>query len=519
MAASREVEYWYNWTGGLNLSRNTQSIPEDQTPEAVNVDFGLRGGITLRGGFRVQATSALLDGGRIIGAADKVYLQANDGSLLTYDGSLTDTTDDVTDDNTERVRMAAFRTFDSTWQDKIYFANGRSGGNIIMQEWNGSALSTLGNAWNNDYLAPTTGNMPLARHIASHNGFMWVADTVESGTRYPARVRFSHEQNVESWAEADWFNVGEPGLDDPITSLVPFGSMLLVFKLSSVWAVYGYDRDTFVLERITNASGTCTCGAIAVNSGVAYWFSTDGQLMAFNGDGVAVLSEPIDYWSQIGKIKHGGAHRLMWSDGRLWLSLEAGSGEAVSKWLFIWNPMVKAFTRYSRDVTDLVHWDRFTQDGDPLFLENGSNDLMRYDTEYETDQVTAGVQTIVGEFRTAWMTAGETATRKRWKRPRVTAASTAGATIKVEVFMDFEDRTPVRTMEFVVETPEDASLWGTMVWGVDDWYSPAEEYYEFERLSSSGSGYAVSYKFSSTDNAGRWWIDGIAVPFRRKQVR
>lgn len=516
MAASREVIYWDSWSGGLNLTRNTQSLPPDQTPECVNMDFGLRGGFTLRGGFQYQAANSLLNGARFIGVSDKVYIQGNDGSLLEYDGALTDTTEEATDNADERVRMAPFRTSNV---DYIYMANGRLAGSIVMRSWDGTTLYTLGNAWNNNYAAPTTGNMPLARHIAAHNGFMWVADTVESAVRYPARVRFSHEQNVESWAEADWFNVGEPGTDDPITGLVPFNDSLLIFKRSSVWAVYGYDKDTFVLEQVAGASGTCTCGAIAVNSGVAYWFSTDGQLMAFNGRGTAVLSEPIDYWAQIGKIKHGGAHRLMWSDGRLWMSLEAGAAETVSRWLFIWDPTIKAFTRYDRVVTDLVHWSKFGADGDPLFLYDGSDELYRYDATYDVDTTAAGNQTILGEFRTAWMTAGETATRKRWKRPRVTAASTDGATIQVEVFLDFEDSVPSRTMEFQVTTPDDATVWDTMVWDTDEWYQPADEYYEFERLSSSGSGYAVSYKFSSTDNSGRWWVDGIAVPFRRKAVR
>ena len=116
------------------------------------------------------------------------------------------------------------------------------------------------------------------------------------------------------------------------------------------------------------------------------------------------------------------------------------------------------------------------------------------------------------------MTAGETATRKRWKRPRVTAAAGATTTIKVEVFLDFDDLSPRRFSEFTINVPSDASLWGTMDWG-DDWYVASDDYYEFERLSSAGSGFSVSFEFSSPDNLGRWWIDSIAVPFRRKSVR
>jgi hypothetical protein len=515
MAASREVEQWDRFNGGLNLTKQTSSLDRTETPDCLNMDFGLRGGFMLRGGFRAQVNNALLVDAKIIGVAElatsKVLIQSAAGDLVSWDGStLADTTANVTD-TTDRVRMTSFN-------DNAYLANGRSGGDIIMQKWTGAARSTLGTAWNNDYLVPTTGNMPLARHIASHAGFVFVADTVESSVRYPTRVRFSHEQFPESWAQADYFDVGAPGVNDPITALVPFADQLLVFKKSSVWRVLGYDRDTFILEQVADATGICTCGSHAVNAGVCYWFSTDGKLMSYNGQGVRALSEKLDWWSELGKIKHGGAHRLMWSDGRLYMSLEAGSGQPVSRWLFVWDPASKSFTRYSPVVSELVHWSKIGADGDPIFLVPGSQDLLRYDRTYESD-LFGGVETrIDGYYRTAWMTAGETATRKRWKRPRVTAAAAAMATIKVEVFLDFDDLSPRRFSQFTIDVPVDASLWGTMEWG-DDWYVAADDYYEFERIGSSGTGFSVSFKFSSPDNLGRWWVDSIAVPFRRKSVK
>jgi hypothetical protein len=516
MAASREVEQWDRFNGGLNLTKQTSSLSPDETPDCLNMDFGLRGGFMLRGGFRTQATDSLLNNARIIGVAEvatpQLLIHSTAGDLLKWDGSsLSDTTFQVSDAS-ERVRMANFN-------DKAYLANGRLSGNIIMQTWDGTTRATLGTAWNNDYLAPTTGNMPLARHIASHAGFMFVADTVESTVRKPTRVRFSHEQFPESWAEADYFDVGAPGVNDPITALYSFADKLVIFKKSSVWAVYGYDRDTFLLEQIADATGICTCGAGAVNAGVLYWYATDGHLMAYNGRNKPfVLSEKIDWWGELGKIKHGGAHRLMWSDGRLYLSLEAGSGEPVGRWLFVYDPTSKSFTRYDRVVQELIHWSKIGADGDPLFLEKDSTHLFRYDRQYESDLVGAVETRIDGYYRTAWMKAGETATRKRWKRPRVTAAGNADATINVEVFLDFDDLTPRRSSEFRIETPDDVSLWGAMDWG-DTWFARADDYYEFERIGSAGTGFASSFKFSSPDNVGRWWVDSIAVPFRRKQVR
>jgi hypothetical protein len=99
----------------------------------------------------------------------------------------------------------------------------------------------------------------------------------------------------------------------------------------------------------------------------------------------------------------------------------------------------------------------------------------------------------------------------------VTAAANAAATVTVDVYMDFNDITPTRTGTFEILVPSDATLWGDD-WG-SDWYAQADDYYRFARLGSAGTGYAVSFKFSSTNNVGRWWCDSIAVPFRRKKVK
>lgn len=517
MAQSREVEYWDRFDGGLNLTTQTQALSKNQTPDCVNVDFSLSGGFAVRGGFQTQANNALLSGARFIvdgyTNGDHVFIQGSDSSLLEWDGStLTDTTNDVSDDDTERVRGVM-------WGNKLYMANGRLTSNIIMQSWDGTTLSTLGTSWDNNYSAPSGTNMPLARYIAEFSNHIFVADTVESGTRYPSRVRFSHLGTPTSWAENDWFYVGDTSDGDHVTSLLPFGDRLLVFKKNSVWMVSGYDRDTFTLERLSENSGTCTCGAIAANAAIAYWFSTSGQLMAYNGSSVTFLSQPIQYWSDIGKIKHGGSHRLMWSDGRLYMSLEAGDSEDVDRWLFIWDPATRSFTRYDRQPTDMIHWSKIGSDGDPLFLEPSDINLYRFDQDYQTDTDNVGTNRIDAYYRTSWLRAGETATKKRWKRPRVTAASTTEATMRVRVFYDFNDESYERQQEFPILAPEDASLWGTFTWGTDPWSAAADELYEFKRLPSSGSAYAISYEFSSPDSLGRWWVDSIAVPFRRKQVR
>jgi hypothetical protein len=211
----------------------------------------------------------------------------------------------------------------------------------------------------------------------------------------------------------------------------------------------------------------------------------------------------------------------MWADGRLYLSLEAGPAATEDRLLFLWSPSARAFTRYDREVADMIFWRRTGSFADSLFLDLAGTNIFRYDQSYEYDSSfdTANIR-IDGHYRTAWISEGETATKKRWKRPRVTAAASETTTIQLEVFHDMQDLTPTRQIQFpITRSSAGASLWDAMLWDTDFWSGDTEEAYAFQRTPSAGSAYAVSFKFSSADNPGRWWVDSIAIPFRRKQVR
>ena len=223
VAASREVKYLDDFTGGLFLSSDPGGIRENQTPDCLNVDFRQGGGFVLRGGFEYLADSPTLDGAQWLCptyfADDVMLFRDSAGYLGEWDGStLNITANLLTDDTDQRTRADVFSyELSGIKYGKVYFANGRSGGNIVMRTWDNTTLATLGTDFNNDYTTPTGGNMPLGRHVLSYNGYMWVADTVEDGIRYSHRVRFSHTQMPEDWGEDDYFDVDPSDDGDPIT--------------------------------------------------------------------------------------------------------------------------------------------------------------------------------------------------------------------------------------------------------------------------------------------------------------
>ena len=551
MAASREVVYLKDFSGGLNLTRQTQSLSKNESPDALNVDFGLRGGFMLRGGFQSQAYDVTFPDVGVLGATyfgeDVLMCVDSAGNLLKFDGAAyTDTTFNVTDLTTpttvsdNRPRMAVFNR-------KAYFANCWASTVLQSYSYDGTTGAAFGAfVFNNDYLAAVGGDMLPARHVASHAGYLWQADTVESGTRYPHRVRWSHLQKPEDWAEADYVDCDPSDDGDPITALVAFKGALLVFKRSTVYAIYGTDKDTFTMEALTVASGVSNPRSVTVSDGYCFWVTVEGNIMQFDGRSQPkVMTDRLGWWVDTNKIQAGGDHILMWSNGSLYMSFEAGTAEDQTRYLFVYNPELPAVTRYDKQPREMFNWIKVGQQPDALFLFVGDDNVYRYDRSYsydtkapaylldvngnilldqaddELDQVSdlgANVHRIDGYYRTGWITADETATKKRWKRPRVTAAADDDATIKMEVYHDFYGNVMSKTSEFIIDAAGSATWNGTFMWG-DPWPDGVDDVYAFKRQPSAGSARAIQFKFSSSDNLGRWWVDSIAVPFRRKRVK
>jgi len=515
MAASNEVIYLDRFNGGLNLSRQAQYLSPSETPDCLNVDFDIRGGFMTRSGFVGQNDDALLAGGLFLGptyfGGDVVLIQGDGGELLEWDGTaVSNTAATLTDALTTKVRMATFG-------DKAYFANGRAAGVIVMKAWNGSTLSTLGSTFNDDLLAPNAGDMPDAQLICSHKNHMFIADTNESGTRFPNRVRYSHLGFPEDWHTDHYIDIGDPDDGDPIVALVSFADHLLIFRHTQIHAIYGYDHDSWVRDQLAVSSGVRDQSCVTANMNMVFWFSTEGNVVTYDGNQLRVISEPIEHWTRIGNIDSTVHGDVMWGHDKLFLVVGAGPQIVASHLLFVWDMFTKTWTRYSPNVHSMMFWREVDSADLQLFMFHDDDDIYVLDETSDFDVVGGVTVPFQAYYRTAWLTAGETATKKRWKRPRISAAANASTTIRVDVFHNFNEQSRTRTSDVAIVAGESGGLWGenwgTLLWGTGD-----VETYVFEHSPAAGSSYAVQFLFANTA-ATRWWVDSVAVPFRRKQVK
>lgn len=511
-----KVVFFDDFTGGLNNTDSRQNLLPNETPDCMDVVFNARGGFATRRGYRTTTSSPILSGGYIGGqfSASTEVLWGIDsgGGLWTWDGAtLTDVTTSSAADSSRTVRGVA-------WDDRLYFANWLNSGSLLMRFWNGSAFTSLTNTANDNYTSPTQANAPLARLIAKHSGHMFWADTVESGTRYRSRLRFSHPLQPRDFATADYFDIEPDDQTNQITALVPFRDHMLIFKQRGVFALFGYDKSTFVVERISTQAGAFSQEQVATNASVCYWWSTDGNLYAYNGSGIAPLGDRIKTVVVDGTVQAGHAdHRVIWGDNCVWLVLKTNAGGRLT---FMYDPSVGkkgAWTQFSFTPSSLFWWRKNDGSSQIVFIKPSTGRLYDLGSAAQEQDDDGGVSTpIAAYYKTAWFTAKDTALKKRWRRPTVTVAANDNCQLNVDVYHDFDESGVSRTLTLPV-----ARSGGSMVWG-DNWgsvWAGDDPVYEFDRLGSPGRSHAVQFKFSVQDHSSRWWVDSYALPYYEKGYR
>jgi hypothetical protein len=147
----------------------------------------------------------------------------------------------------------------------------------------------------------TTMVMPPARDIAVIDNRMVIVNTVENGTRYLHRVRWSAAGDFTRWPVLAYNDVLDAE-DDPIVAIQPLGQNLAdVCGQQSIFILSGQEGDdanAFATERLETAdgfAGPASPAAIIRAEGLQYWVSYKGYIKSFDGVNVTPISPPIDF--------------------------------------------------------------------------------------------------------------------------------------------------------------------------------------------------------------------------------
>jgi len=450
----------------------------------------------------------------------------------------------------------------AAWGDKAYIACGPND-QSARQEGNWSAGSNeavlLKNAeglnFDNDYTVKSEGVMPQCEVTEPHAGYLFCGNTSELELPYPNRLRWSHPLRPESYAENDYIDIDIGGGE--ITALMSFQDHLLIFKTDSMWALYGYDTDSWQLIKVSRDIGVVHPGA-CTRSELAVFFhsaSDRGDIWMYSGGDVPrAISEPIR--PVMDGLSRPDEVWVSWVARNLVVSVPWNDDPQVpsSRSVFLWNPEVGrgAWTRFSPaegEARCILERGDHIAEGDAVLVmastdgvSAGFSCVVKSNGSFQAlDFITESSQGVPFEtrYRTGWQDAGSPDRRKSWRRPRfILPVPTVDAEIFVSTFQDYEEGVPKRTHKLLAITD------GTHVWSETQpgnlpgpggfaygdgtvWSQPKTSGSEILRTQPHGPGLSglgvcaavqLEFKITKENSTGaRWGLDAAILKHRSRR--
>jgi hypothetical protein len=541
-----------DFTGGLNYRDDSFTLEPSQTPSSVNVRLLPQGGFHRRKTLHwVNDTPATFTAARNLwsffgnGVTQVLVQDGNDAYYGTGGAVFTAINPDALA-TTGKMRAATMARVGTASSERCYIQRNAE---QVAWKWSGSAATVLADAaaaFNDNLAAPAGGRMPVARYIATHAGFMFHAYTVEGGTTYANRIRWSHPGEPEDYRTLDYIDVGIDHDGDVITGICSLESVLYIFKNRSVWALTGYDADTFQLVKVVDGVGAVSQEAICHSQEHVYFFDHAKGVFTLKPQRVGseystAPSRVAWLWDKLSTRLEAGtipsAYRsgitMAWMDNRVWCAVP-WSGETENSHVFVFDPQLsKEGGWYLYVFADVVggikvgpmhEW--APANVTPRFLGITSSGTIV--AEFEYDQGTAdaiGSSGLVqsspytSHLVTSWFHAGFPGVKKRWRRPTFVVDADDDATIGVKAYVDYSSLTPQRSGSISVTGAVGGSgVWNSSTWNGTTWTSGTTGDQDIIRGSAFGNAFALQLRFDGPQDV-HWGINAIDLRYIPQRIR
>jgi hypothetical protein len=530
MATNRQfsLEVLESFSGGLNLRSDQFNLQDNESPDLLNVTVDPRGGIRMRDGVDRRNVAPLSHDVQGMWGfhtdTGSSALMVNYGTKVAY--SLADNFTDLTNIT---PRTDKSRVYGMTMNNIAY---GVSYDKPSFR-WNGSVDADLGSAFG------VAGNMPQAQYVAFWNNFAWVANTFESGTGYKYRLRWSNSNNPETWSAEDYVDIDKGEHGDFITALVPAGDHLLVFKTNSVYAVYGFDSDSFQVVTLSNDIGSVPLSS-PVNTpyGTFFWYGREG-IYVYNGDTFTWLFSKLRPAIDNENIVFAKNPQIAWGNNKLYVSVDYQDAGATGRRTFVYDPTLG--TEGAWTLTDISSGPLFSyrppDAATTVFagcveksavIPKGCVVDVEDEQKRDADRYTSNTETHISSyFVTRWVTGKDPIVKKRWGRPRTVVSAEEDLTLNVDVFKDYDKSTAAVEFPILVSGKTSASRWGTAEWDetagtkIAKWDAIGRDVTaEVINLPTLGTGRSVSMRIDGPTSVNlHWEINALAFTYTPRRLR
>jgi len=520
-----KLETLESFTGGLNFRTDQFNLENNESPDLLNVLVDPRGGIRMRDGIDRRNTTALSADVKGIWAlytdSGTNHLMVNYGTKVAYSVS-----SNFTDLTGITSRTDGSRVYGMTMNNVAYGVSYDK----VSFKWDGSSAADLGVT-----LDGSAGNFPQAQYVAFWNNFAWAAYTYESGTGYKYRVRWSNANDPEKWTATDFVDIDKGEHGDYITGLCPMGDRLLIFKSNSVYAIFGFDSDSFQVVTITDSVGSVPLSQpVSTPYGVFFWYADQG-VFSYNKENFSWVFDKIAPAIDDGRITFVSNPQLAWGNQKMYVSVDWTEESVTTRRTFIYDPTLGPTGAWV--VTDIdaaplyayrppnssptVYAGCVANTGIVVDVEDGQN---RTSDRY----VGATEAHIASHFFTRWMTGKNPIVKKRWGRPRMVTSAEATIVLPIQVYKDYDKSAQSRAFSVDVVGKTSTSVWGTAKWDdADDESAYVAKWDAIARsltsdvvnLPTLGTAKSVSMKVSGPTSDNHWEVNALAFTYTPRRLR
>jgi len=525
-----------DFTGGLNLRTDAFQLGKNESPSLLNVDVDPRGGMTVRGGmtkFNTAAIGAIANGSAVAknvvyweGSTPRVVVGINNG--IYYSSGSAFSSFAIT---TDAPDGPSFASWTASSVNSLYVAIGSLESKKIVGT-TVTALTDPTGSYNEDFASPTTGEMPRAKFCAIYANMLWCANTTETATSMPNRLRFSHPLNIESWRALDFIDIPDGG--DGITAMCVFNGSLIIFKKHSIWSITGDTAETFILTNLTNMIGAVNSLSVAVTESAIYFFSWSQGLYKFNGqtfEDIFGSIRPILQDKTVNELAQS-AIRVTVLNGRIWVGLPRNNDTTITE-NYIYDESIGngAWTRYqTSDGRGVGSGCQFVSSSGQTFLfaAHASNAyVLKVDQLAVTqDDVGAGLSNFDSHYTTKWYDADNISAKKMWRRPDLIMKRVAvDSSTLIEVYHDWTEGLIKRTFTIEVVGIGDTLMWRTVGvepdaydgWNEADWGASPDGSI-FVQGKNLGLSRSLQMVFRGVEGKP-WGLNSITYKFNPRKVR
>lgn len=534
--SSLQVYQQQDFTGGVNYRADQFQLADNESPDMLNVEIDPRGGVFSRGGYvRINTTAV---GGTwapkrlhfFRGASPRLMLSNNNRVLHSTGGNFT--TLEFSAGNAVNVTSANGASF-ANWGDKLYIATGQAATQTYRwasADTYATAITAIQNSnWNNNYTNPAGGHFPKCELIIPHANKMFAANVTVDGTNYPNRLHWSHEDQPEDWASADYIEFNAGGTS--ITGLAVVAGSLVVFKPSATFVIVGYDSASFQVVQLSTHLGAAHPLAMVQSDTGVYFFSNPEGLFFFDGSSIRDVFTPIRPAIDLKDWNTAvpAATTLSWVNHRLWMSAPYDTTTVVtgSRVNFVFDPSIGQFGAYtvfkSADGYGLVGGCDYTNSSDEnksyMLHPVQARVLQVDDYDVDTDNIAGTTANFLSYYKTKWFDGGSFMQKKMFRRPDiVTREPAVQSVLNVKVYHDFNsgEGNERRIYDMVLSPMAAGMVWDTGYWG-ENWSSGAPS---STVVSGKNLGLARSVQLKFTGPSGKFWgINSIGYKFQPRRVK